>query len=51
MPGKKLKRAETVFNKKVASISEVAFMTGFENLSYFSAKFKEEFGKLPSEYC
>ncbi len=31
------------------SISEVAYAVGFNNLSYFSRSFKQEFGRLPSE--
>ena len=46
----RLKRAAQLLEKKSATVSETAYMTGFENLSYFTKKFKEEFGKLPSEY-
>lgn len=46
----RLKRAAQLLNKKAATISEIAYMSGFENLSYFTKKFKEEFGILPSEY-
>lgn len=31
------------------NISEVAYMTGFSNLSYFSRSFKAQFGAAPSE--
>lgn len=33
------------------SVSESAFSAGFENLSYFSRKFREVQGLLPSEYA
>ena len=33
------------------SVSESAFSAGFENLSYFSRKFREVNGQLPSEYA
>lgn len=32
------------------SVSQTAYAVGFSSLSYFSKVFKEEFGKVPSEY-
>ena len=46
----RLKRAAQLIKQNSGTISEIAYNTGFENLSYFSKKFKEEFGILPSEY-
>jgi signal transduction histidine kinase/DNA-binding response OmpR family regulator len=46
----RLKRAAQLIKQRTATVSEIAFLTGFENLSYFSKRFKEEFGLLPSEY-
>lgn len=46
----RLKRAAQLIKQKTATISEIAFMTGFDNLSYFSKCFKDEFGLLPSEF-
>jgi AraC-like DNA-binding protein len=46
----KLKRAAELLNRRTASVSEIAYNTGFNNLSYFSRCFKEEFGIVPSEY-
>jgi AraC-like DNA-binding protein len=46
----RLKRAAQFLSEKTATISEIAYMTGFESLSYFTKKFKEEFHVLPSEY-
>ena len=31
-------------------MSEIAYMTGFNTLSHFSASFKKQFGVPPSEY-
>jgi AraC-like DNA-binding protein len=38
-----------VLSSRWGPVSQVAYETGFENPSYFSKAFKEEFGKLPSE--
>jgi AraC-like DNA-binding protein len=46
----RIKRAAQLIKQKAASISEIAFMTGFGNLSYFSKQFNKEFGQLPSGY-
>jgi AraC-like DNA-binding protein len=46
----RLTRAAELLNQKTATVSEIAYHTGFNNLSYFSRCFKEEFGVVPSEY-
>ncbi len=45
----RLKRAMQLIQQKSGSISEIAYQTGFNNLSYFSKCFKETHGMLPSE--
>jgi AraC-like DNA-binding protein len=46
----RLKHAAELLDQRAASISEIAYDTGFNNLSYFTHCFKEEFGMVPSEY-
>jgi two-component system, sensor histidine kinase ChiS len=46
----RLKRAASLISQKAATISEIAYQTGFTNLSYFSKSFREQFGVNPSEY-
>ncbi len=46
----RLKRAAQFLAKDSGSVSEIAYATGFNNLSYFTRCFKEEYGVLPSAY-
>lgn len=46
----RLQKAAQLLTAKWGPVSQIAYEAGFENLSYFSKAFKEEFGKLPSEY-
>jgi YesN/AraC family two-component response regulator len=48
--GNRLKQAASLLSSKKLSISEVAYVTGFSNLSHFSNSFKEFYGVSPSEY-
>lgn len=46
----RLQKAAQLLAAKSDTVSQIAFETGFGNLSHFSKAFKEEFGKLPSEF-
>lgn len=45
----RLKRAKQLIESDAGSISEIAFQTGFNNLSYFARSFREHFGHSPSQ--
>jgi signal transduction histidine kinase/DNA-binding response OmpR family regulator len=46
----KLDRAAQLIKQKAAPINEIAFLTGFNDPSYFTKCFKKHFGYLPSEF-
>ncbi len=46
----KLNRAAKLLRQGNYNVSEVAFITGFGTVSYFSVAFKKQFGVSPSEY-
>jgi signal transduction histidine kinase/CheY-like chemotaxis protein len=46
----RLKRAAQLLLTKQYNVSEVAFMTGFNDIKYFSTCFKKQFNSLPSKY-
>ena len=46
----RLKQAATLLVEKKLTVSEVAYATGFSNISHFSSSFKELYGMSPKEY-
>ncbi len=46
----RIDRAKRYFEQEELSISEVATRVGFDDINYFSRKFKQLTGKTPSEY-
>lgn len=45
----RLQRAHDLITKNAATISEIAYMTGFSSPNYFNSCFKDEFGFTPGE--
>lgn len=46
----KLKKSKELMSETSHTVSEIAFMLGFNSIHYFSNKFKKEFGFSPKEY-
>jgi len=46
----RLKRAAQILAKDNSSVTEVMYMTGFSNKSYFARAFKDQFGVSPKNY-
>lgn len=46
----RLEKAAQLIRQKAASVSEIAYKTGFNDPSYFTKCFKKHFGCLPTEF-
>lgn len=47
----KMARARELLDSQFYTVSEVCFLSGFHNESYFSREFKKHFGSSPCEYA
>ena len=47
----RLKKAAILLLQKELTISEIAYMVGFNDRKYFSREFKKQFGETPSKYA
>lgn len=46
----RLQKAANLLEIRADTVSNIAYQVGFENLSYFTRAFQEEFGQAPSEF-
>lgn len=46
----RLERAKQLLEQNAGTVSEIAYMVGFNSISYFSKAFRQTFGKPPSEW-
>jgi AraC-like DNA-binding protein len=46
----RLKKAANYLETGEFSVSEVAYMVGYNDIRYFSTSFKKQFGVSPSQY-
>jgi len=46
----RLQKAAKMLRNATGTVSEIAYKVGYNNLSYFSKVFRNQFGKLPSDF-
>lgn len=48
---KRLENAAVLLSQKHINISEAASLSGYSNMSHFSASFRKKYGVLPKDFC
>jgi AraC-like DNA-binding protein len=46
----RLQKAAELIRAKADTLSQISYMVGFNDPSYFAKRFRKKFGKSPSEY-
>jgi len=46
----KLRKAARLLLESNQPVSDIAFLSGFQNSKHFSTAFKKQFGKTPTDY-
>jgi AraC-like DNA-binding protein len=46
----KLSKAEIMLRQNLGSVKDIAYLLGFNSVSYFCSSFKEKYGKSPLNY-
>ena len=47
----RLKKAAELLKQREYRVNEIAFVVGFNSVSYFAKCFFKQFGVLPKDYC
>ena len=51
LKSQRLEKALQILHEKDISVTQLAYETGYENISYFIKAFKDEYGLSPKQYA